>query len=97
MIEKFSRQDTLKLAGITSSHLSYPDRIGLIVPEKIGNGKKHYCFYTAEQIALIQQVDRLSQYFNVPTVRKFLANEEPYKAAMIEFSTGQTTPIARGL
>lgn len=85
MSEKFCRQDAIRLSGATSSHLAYLDRMGLVVPEKIGSVKKPYCFYTAEQIELIRQIDLLSQWFNIPTVRRFLAGEEPYKTAMKAF------------
>jgi len=95
MNEKFCRQEAIKLACTTSSHLAYLDRIGLVVPEKIGSVKKPYCFYTAEQIKLIQQVNLLSQYFNIPTVRKFADGEEPYKSAMMKFLESIDTLILR--
>jgi hypothetical protein len=50
MTTGFTRQETLKLTGITSGKLAYLDEIGMVSPRKIGNPKRPKVIYSIDQV-----------------------------------------------
>lgn len=72
------------MASITSSKASYFDRIGLVVPQKIGESKKPYVFYSDEQIEVLNYLNRLSKWFNLEALYTFTEDEQ-VKKAMLDF------------
>ncbi|ELS03578.1 hypothetical protein Xen7305DRAFT_00033020 [Xenococcus sp. PCC 7305] len=72
--DKFTRQETLELAGATSNQLQYLERLELIQPSRITkNRKKPLVFYTWEQILEIRAVrDLRNQNVSLQTVRKII-------------------------
>ncbi len=69
MASGLTRQETLALTGISSGRLSYLDKTGLVVPDKIG-GKHPYVFYTWEQVFQIKLIDRLREKLSLQEIRK---------------------------
>jgi hypothetical protein len=65
----FTRQEVLKLAGISSSNLSYMDRIELVVPRKEGNPRKPSVWYTEEQLVHVLIASRLSKDWPLQAIR----------------------------
>ena len=50
----FTRQETIKLSGLTGSQISYLDKLGLILPTKHGNPVKPSCLYSFEQVLILK-------------------------------------------
>lgn len=84
MSKKYTRQEAIALCGMTSSKISYLERVGLIQPERVGSGKKPYVLYTEEQVMLISQLNLLSEWFTLDSLHAFLEDER-VKAAMLKF------------
>jgi DNA-binding transcriptional MerR regulator len=78
-----TRQETLALTGISSGRLSYLDRTGLVVPEKIG-GKHPTVIYSWEQVFQIKVIDRLREKLSLQEVRKVIEflEEKNYKPSL---------------
>ncbi|MBM0745791.1 hypothetical protein JOY44_30935 (plasmid) [Phormidium sp. CLA17] len=70
-VKKYSRQQVIKLAKTTSSRLSYMDRMGFVVPEKIGEAdtKKPVVLYTKHQIELVKQINQASHFLSASGLR----------------------------
>lgn len=71
MASGLTRQETLALTGISSGRLSYLDRTGLVVPEKIGD-KHPIVIYTWEQVFQIKVIDRLREKLSLQEIRKVI-------------------------
>lgn len=84
MAKKYTRQETISLCGVTSSKLSYLEKVGLIQPERVGNNKKPYVFYTEEQVMLISQLNLLSEWFTLDSLHAYL-EDDLIKASMQAF------------
>jgi DNA-binding transcriptional MerR regulator len=72
VINGFTRQETIALAGTTSNRLQYLERIGLIVPQRYGNTKKPTVIYTWEQVLEIRAIKNLRQEISLQIVRKII-------------------------
>lgn len=80
VIEGFTRQETLKLTGCTSSRLSYLEKVGLIVPTRVGNNTRPTVLFTWEQLLEIKAIKELRKDVSLQTVRKIVEflNENGY-------------------
>ncbi|MEH2336064.1 MerR family transcriptional regulator [Nostoc sp.] len=72
VINGFTRQETIALAGTTSNRLQYLERTGLIVPQRYGNTKKPTVIYTWEQVLEIRAIKNLRQEISLQIVRKII-------------------------
>jgi len=72
LIQGFTRQETLKLTGCTSSRLSYLEKVGLVVPTRIGSNKRPTVLYTWEQLLEIRAIKTLRKDVSLQTVRKIV-------------------------
>lgn len=66
----FSRQETMKLTGCSSSRLAYLEKVGLIVPTRIGVGRKPIVLFSWEQLLEIIAIKNLRQDVSLQTVRR---------------------------
>lgn len=74
----FSRQEVLKLSGLSSKQLSYLDKLGIISPEKIGSGKKPYCQYSWTQLLALRAYAKLRENCSLQTLRDAIAYFKEY-------------------
>jgi DNA-binding transcriptional MerR regulator len=72
VISGFTRQETIALTGISPNKLSYLDRTGLVVPEKIGNSKHPKVVYRWEKVLEIKMIERLREKLSLQEIRKVL-------------------------
>ncbi len=72
IINGFTRQEVLGLLPeLTSSKLSYLDRINLIVPKKIPpKSKKPICIYSWEQLLELKAICNLRESVSLQTIQK---------------------------
>nr|WP_290224026.1 MerR family transcriptional regulator [Trichocoleus desertorum] len=84
MASGLTRQETLALTGISSGRLSYLDRTGLVVPEKIGDLKHPLVIYTWEQVLQIKVIDRLREKLSLQEIRKVIQflEQKNYKSSL---------------
>jgi DNA-binding transcriptional MerR regulator len=69
----FTRQETLKLTQCTSSRLSYLEKVGLVIPERIGLSKKPVVIFSWEQLLEIKAIKNLREdNISLQTVRKIV-------------------------
>lgn len=59
LVQGFTRQETLKLTGCTSSRLAYLEKVGLVIPNRIGSNKRPTVLYTWEQLLEIRAIKNL--------------------------------------
>lgn len=59
LIQGFTRQETLKITGCTSSRLSYLEKVGLVIPQRVGSNKRPTVLYTWEQLLEIRAIRSL--------------------------------------
>lgn len=71
-MQGYTRQQAIRLSGLSSNKLSYLDRLGLVSPQKTGNPKKPACIYTWEQIIQLRTIYRLRQDASMQQVTKTL-------------------------
>lgn len=83
-MEKYTRQEALELCGISSSRMSYLERLGFIKPERVGTTKKPYVFYTDEQVILISQLNQLADWFTLDSLHAFIEDDR-VRVAMLKF------------
>lgn len=83
MISGFTRQETIALTGVSSSKLSYLDRTGLVVPEKIGNSKHPKVIYKWEKVLEIKMIERLRENLSLQETRRVLdfLRDKNYKSS----------------
>lgn len=72
LVDGFTRQECLKLTGCTSSRLSYLEKVGLIVPTRIGSNKRPTVLFSWEQLLEIRAIKNLRQDVSLQTVRKIV-------------------------
>lgn len=72
LIKGFTRQETLALTEITSNKLQYLERVGLIIPSRIGVSKKPIVIYTWEQVLGIRAIKDLRQEVSLQTIKKII-------------------------
>ena len=72
LIEGFTRQETLALTETTSNKLQYLERVGLIIPSRIGVSKKPVVIYTWEQVLAIRAIKDLKQEISLQTIKKII-------------------------
>lgn len=70
LVQGFTRQETLKLTGCTSSRLSYLEKVNLVVPMRIGSNKRPTVMFTWEQLLEIRAIKNLRKDVSLQTVRK---------------------------
>lgn len=66
----FTRQEALKLSGLSSGKLSYLDSTGLVSPQKLGNSKKPVCLYSWEQLIELRIIHHLRQDASLQQLRQ---------------------------
>lgn len=67
--QRYSRQQAIKLSGSTSSRLAYYDRMGLVIPEKIGDGKKPVVLYSEKQIEQLRLINIATEFLSLDGIR----------------------------
>ena len=72
VIDGFSRQETIALAGTTSNRLQYLERAGLIIPKRYGRTRKPTVIYSWEHILEIRAIKNLRQDVSLQTVKKII-------------------------
>lgn len=82
----FTRQEVLRLTGLTSNKLSYLDRTGLVIPEKFGNPKHPTVVYSFEQILQIKTIYRLREELSLQEIRQVISylKKENYKLCLFK-------------
>lgn len=73
----FSRQEALKLTGLTSKQLSYLDKLGIISPEKIGV-KRPYCTYSWKQLIMLMAYSKLREDVSLQLLKDAFVGMEDY-------------------
>jgi DNA-binding transcriptional MerR regulator len=81
--QRYSRQQAIKLSGSTSSRLTYLDRIGLVVPEKIGDSKKPVVLYTDKHIEQIKLINKAAEFLSLDGIK--LAIKKKRLPEVVEF------------
>ncbi len=72
MINGFTRQETIAITGVKSGRLSYLDKTGLVVPDKLGNPKHPKVVYDWEKILQIKIIERLREKLSLQEIRKVI-------------------------
>lgn len=73
VVDGFTRQETLKLTDCTSSRLSYLEKVGLIIPSRLGNNKRPTVLFTWEQLLEIRAIKNLRKEVSLQTVRSIVS------------------------
>ncbi len=68
----FTRQETIHLAGCTSSRLAYLEKVGLIIPYRFGNNGRPTVVFSWEQLLEIRAIKNLRKDISLQTVRKII-------------------------
>jgi DNA-binding transcriptional MerR regulator len=68
----FTRQETMHLAGCTSSRLAYLEKVGLIIPYRFGNNARPIVIFSWEQLLEIRAIKNLRKDVSLQTVRKII-------------------------
>lgn len=80
VIDQFSRREVMELAGATSNQLQYLERSGLVMPERVWNGKKKpEVYYDLQKVMEIRAIRNLRETTSLQTVRKILEFFEKYE------------------
>lgn len=72
LFQGFTRQETLRLTGCTSSRLAYLEKVALVVPTRIGSNKRPTVLYSWEQLLEIRAIKTLRKDVSLQTVRKIV-------------------------
>lgn len=74
MERHFSRQEVLRLTGVTSNKLSYLDRTKLVCPKRIAlqGSQRPQVIYTLSQVLQIKTIYRLREELSLQEIRKVL-------------------------
>lgn len=72
LVSGFTRQEVIKLAGCTSSRLAYLEKVGLVVPQRIGPSKRPIVLFTWEQLLEVRAIKDLRKEVSLQTVRKIV-------------------------
>ena len=70
IIDGFTRTETLALTETTSNRLQYLEKVGLVIPQRIGKSRKPTVVYTWEQVLEIRAIKHLRQEISLQTVRR---------------------------
>ncbi|MBD1903754.1 hypothetical protein NDI44_26905 [Trichocoleus sp. DQ-A3] len=68
----FTRQETLHLAGCTSSRLAYLEKVSLVIPYRFGNNGRPTVVFSWEQLLEIRAIKNLRKDVSLQTVRKII-------------------------
>jgi DNA-binding transcriptional MerR regulator len=68
----FTRQETIHLAGCTSSRLAYLEKVGLVIPYRFGNNGRPTVVFSWEQLLEIRAIKNLRKDVSLQTVRKII-------------------------
>ena len=69
----FTRQETIHLAGCTSSRLAYLEKVGLVIPYRFGNNGRPTVVFSWEQLLEIRAIKNLrKEDVSLQTVRKII-------------------------
>ncbi len=71
-VSGFTRQETIHLAGCTSSRLAYLEKVGLIIPYRFGNNARPTVIFSWEQLLEIRAIKNLRRDVSLQTVRKLI-------------------------
>jgi len=69
-IKMFTRQEVIKLSGLTATRLSYLDRIDMVKPLKTNSTKKPTCLYTWEQLLELRCIFKLRENASLIQLRQ---------------------------
>ncbi|MGL4503339.1 MAG: MerR family transcriptional regulator [Planktothrix sp.] len=72
VVNGFTRKEAQSLCQVEEHRLTYLDRTGLIVPYRIGKGKRPTVIYTFTQILEIRAIGKLREQVSLQTVRKIV-------------------------
>ena len=69
----FTRQETIHLAGCTSSRLAYLEKVGLVIPYRFGNNGRPTVVFSWEQLLEIRAIKNLrKEDVSLQTVRRII-------------------------
>ncbi|BBD58011.1 hypothetical protein NIES2109_07800 [Nostoc sp. HK-01] len=68
----FTRQETIHLAGCTSSRLAYLEKVGLVIPYRFGSNARPTVIFSWEQLLEIRAIKNLRKNVSLQTVRKII-------------------------
>lgn len=68
----FTRQETMHLAGCTSSRLAYLEKVGLIIPYRFGNNARPTVIFSWEQLLEIRAIKNLRKDVSLQAVKKII-------------------------
>jgi len=69
----FTRQETIHLAGCTSSRLAYLEKVGLVIPYRFGNNGRPAVVFSWEQLLEIRAIKNLrKEDISLQTVRNII-------------------------
>ncbi|AVH65714.1 hypothetical protein CDG77_26380 [Nostoc sp. 'Peltigera membranacea cyanobiont' 213] len=68
----FTRQETMHLAGCTSSRLAYLEKVGLVIPYRFGINARPTVVFSWEQLLEIRAIRNLRKNISLQTVRKII-------------------------
>jgi len=74
LVSGFTRQEVIKLAGCTSSRLAYLEKVGLVVPQRVGPSKRPVVLFTWGQLLETRLIKDLRQEVSLHTVRTIVEN-----------------------
>ncbi|WP_179071982.1 MerR family transcriptional regulator [Nostoc sp. C057] len=70
MSNLFSRQEVLKLTGLSSGQLSRLDKSGVVEPTKLGSESHPVVLYTLNQVLELRAIARLREQLSMQEIRK---------------------------
>lgn len=71
-IDFFSRQQAIKLSGLSSGQLSRLDRAYVVQPQKLGSNAHPVCLYTLIQVLELRTIAALRQNLSMQEVKKVI-------------------------
>jgi DNA-binding transcriptional MerR regulator len=90
--DKFTRQEVMILADVTSNQLQYLERTELIKPERIWNNKKKPdVYYSWKELLQIKVIRNLRKVTSLQTIRKILGFFEAYHVEHKLMNEGRIT------
>jgi DNA-binding transcriptional MerR regulator len=74
LVSGFTRQEVIKLTGCTSSRLAYLEKVGMVVPQRVGPSKRPVVLFTWEQLLGVRVIKDLRKEVSLQTVRTIIEN-----------------------
>lgn len=71
-IDGFTRQEVIKLSGCNSNRLAYLEKVGLVVPTRVGSVKKPTVLYTWPQLLEVRAIRDLRKEVSLQTIRSIV-------------------------